>query len=197
MILTGKETRLISYLWRHYQERSSINGLARLTEITPKGAYKILKKLERDDIMIKETIANADIYHLNFKNSKTEDIVKYVLKSEPAPHLYVKVLQKELEPLHQLTTALIIFGSVVAKGLQAQDIDLLIILNKKNLTRVQSGIRDIERIIPQKIHPVFQTKADMPKNLRKKDPVIIAAIQKGFILWGHDLLYKLIKNDAS
>jgi len=197
MVLTINEIKVISYLWRHYQEQLSINGLARQTGITPKGAYKMLKKLEEDSIVIKKTIANADIYSLNFNNSKTEDLVKYALKSEPSPNLYVKVLQKDLEPLHKQADALIIFGSAVTKGLQADDIDVLIILNQKNTAQLQSSIRNVESIIPKKIHPVFQTKVDLSKNLRKKDPVIIAAIQTGFILWGFDILYKLIKNDTS
>lgn len=197
MVLTVNETKLLTYLFRHHSEQSSINGLAKKTGMTPKGAYKILKKLERDDIVVKKTIANADIYHLHFQSSKTEDIIKYVLKSESPPNSYVKVVQKDVEPLHEFAEAIIIFGSIMTKGLQAQDIDLLIILNKKNLASIQVKIKEIESILPKKIHAVFQTKEDMRKNLQKQDPTIAAAIQKGFILSGYDVLYALIKNDAS
>lgn len=197
MVLTANETKLLSYLFRHHREQSSINGLANKTRMTPKGAYKILKKLERDDIVVKKTIANADIYHLNFQSSKTEDIIKYVLKSESFPNSYVKVVQKDVEPLQEFADAIIIFGSIMTKGLQAQDIDLLIIIDKKNLGFLQANIKEIESILPKKIHAVFQTKEDMRKNLQKQDTIVTAAIQKGFILWGYDVLYTLIKNDAS
>ncbi len=197
MVLTLNETKLLSYLFRHHKEQSSINGLAKKTGMTPKGAYKVLKKLEHDDIVVKKTIANADIYHLNFQSSKTEDIIKYALKSDSLPNSYIKVLQKDVEPLQEFADAIIIFGSIMTKGLQAQDIDMLIIIDKKNLNFIQSKIKDIESILPKKIHAVFQTKEDMQKNLQKQDPIVTAAIQKGFILWGYDVLYTLIKNDAS
>lgn len=197
MVLTVNEAKLLSYLFRHHKEQLSINGLSKKIGITPKGAYKILKKLERDALVLKKTIANADIYRLNFQSSKTEDIIKYVLKSESPPNSYAKVLQKDVEPLHEFADAIIIFGSIITKGLQAQDIDLLIIIDKKNLTSIQVKIKEIESILPKKIHAVFQTKEDMRKNLQKQDPIVTAAIQKGFILWGYDVLYILIKNDAS
>lgn len=197
MVLTKNEARLIVYMLRHNRDQLSINGLARQTGITPKGAYKILKKLEKEELVVKTTIANAAIYQLNFQNSKTEDVVRYALKSELAPNKYVKVVQKELRPLQPLVDGLILFGSVLTKGLQAHDLDVVVIIEKKNLARVQSTIRTIEGVIPKKIHPVFQTRADLQKNITKKDLIIMAAIQKGFILNGHDLICALVKHDTS
>jgi DNA-binding MarR family transcriptional regulator len=197
MVLTPNETKLLSYLFRHHKEQSSINGLAKKIGTTPKGTYNILKKFECDALVRKETIANANIYHLNFQSSKTEDIIKYVLKSESQPNSCIRVLQKDLEPLHEFTDAIIIFGSVITKGLQAQDIDVLLIIDKKNLTLIQSKIKEIEQTLPKKIHAIFQTKEDMRKNLQKQDAIVIVAIQKGFIFWGYDVLYTLIRNDAS
>lgn len=197
MVLTSNEGKVLLYLWRRYQEQQSINGLARQTGITPKGAYKILQKLEREGLVVKKIIGNATIYSLNFPSSKTEDLLKYVLKSELAPNPYVKVLQKDLEPLQELTEALIIFGSAITKGLPAHDIDVLIVLTKENLAPLQTRIKEIEKTIPKKIHPVYQTKTDLQKNLQKKDPVVMAVLHKGFILWGYEALYELIKSDAN
>lgn len=197
MILTTNETELISYLFRHYREQSSINGLAKKINVTPKGAYKILKKLEKEGIVHKQSIANANIYTLNFQDAKTEDIVKYALKSESPKHSYVKVVQEDLESLQSITDCLILFGSILTKGLQAHDIDILIIIDKNRVSQVQSTIKNIERVLPKKIHAVFQTRADMQKNLHKQDPIVIAALQQGFILWGHEIIYELIENDAS
>lgn len=197
MVLTTNEEKIISYLFYHYQEQYSINSLAKKINITPKGTNKILLKLQQDDLVTKKTIANAVIYHLNFQNEKTQDIVQYVLKSTLSPNPYVKVLQKDLEPLYKIAHAVILFGSTLNKGLQAQDIDLIILFDKNKLSPIQSTIKEIEKIIPKKIHPVFQTKADIQKNLQKQDPVILSALQKNFILKGHNLIYSLIKHDAN
>ncbi len=197
MVLTDNEKHILTSLLRNYQEQLSINGLAKRTNITPKGTYKILKKLEQDHIVQKQSIASADIYHLNFKDEKTKDIVNYALKSVSPPNSYVKLLQKDLEHLYNTTHAVILFGSTLSKGIQAQDIDLLIILDKKKLSLIQSTIKEIEKIIPKKIHPLFQTKADFHKNIQKQDPVLINCLQKGFIFKGHNLIYTLINHDAN
>ncbi|OGI64484.1 hypothetical protein A2642_01820 [Candidatus Nomurabacteria bacterium RIFCSPHIGHO2_01_FULL_39_10] len=197
MVLTQNEQKVISYLFHHYREQLSINGLAKKTNITPKGTHKILLKLQQDGLVIKKTIANANIYLLNFQNEKTQDIVQYVLKSTLSPNSYVKVLQKDLEPLYKVTNAVILFGSTLHKGMQAQDIDLLIILNKNKLSLIQSTIKEIKKIIPKKIHPIFQTTQDIQQNIQKQDPVLLNALQKNFILKGHNLIYSIIKHDAS
>ncbi len=197
MVLTRNEKRLLSYLWRNYTEQSSINELAKRINITPKGAYKILQKFEKEDIVAKKRIANAMIYQLNFNNSKTEDIVKYTLKSEPAPNAYVKVIKKDLQIIKEVTKAVILFGSVLTKGLNAKDIDLFVIIDKKKFQDLKTKIQEFESISPKKVHLLVQTEKDIKKNLRKRDPVVQEVLRKGCFLWGYNVLYKLIKNDAS
>lgn len=193
MILTRNEQELVTYLWRNYTEQLSINELAKRTSITPKGAYTILKKNEKLGLVTKKTIANAVIYRLNYQDKKTKDVVEYALKSEQPPNSYVAVLEKDLQLLQKIADAAILFGSVLTKGLQANDLDVLVIINPKNLSALKAKIKEFESISPKKVHLVIQTKADMQKNLRKKDPVIMEVLQKGHILWGYDLLYQLIE----
>jgi predicted nucleotidyltransferase len=194
MVLTRNEQGLITYLWRNYTEQLSINELAKRTSITPKGAYIILKKNEKIGLVTKKTIANAVIYRLNYQDKKTKDVVEYALKSEQPPNSYVAVLEKDLQLLQKIADAAILFGSVLTKGLQANDLDVLVIINPKHLPVLKAKIKEFESISPKKVHLIIQTKADMQKNLRKKDSVIIEVLQKGHILWGYDLLYQLIEN---
>lgn len=197
MVLTKNEKKLLAFLWKNFRERLSINELSKQVNVTPKGAYKILKKFEEEDLVVKEKVANAAIYTLNFKNKAAEDIVKYVLKSQQAPNSYIKVLEKELESLQGLTKAMIVFGSVLTKGLKANDIDLLVVIEKKKFSELRKEVKEFEKVSPQKIHLVVQTEQDMKKNLSKEDAVVHKALKTGYILHGHNILYKLIKNDAS
>lgn len=195
-IITKNEVNVLSYLFRHYYENLSINELAKKVNITAKGIYKILKKLEDDDLVVKEKVANAFIYKLNFTHPKTEDIVKYVLKSELAPNSYVKVLMKDLEMLKDCTEAMIVFGSVLAKGIKANDIDLMAIIDKKQYVKLSKKVKDFEKVSPKKIHLVVQTKQDLKENLQTEDKVIKGALSEGFILQGFSLLYEVVKNVA-
>lgn len=193
MVLTRNEQRLITYLWRNYTEQLSINELAKRLGITPKGAYIILKKFEKAGLVTKKIIANAAIYRFNYQDQKTKDVVEYALKSEQPPNSYVAVLEKDLQPLQEITYAAILFGSVLTKGLQAQDLDVLAIINPKNLSALRAKIKEFESISPKKVHLLVQTKGDMQKNLRKRDPVILEVLRKGHILWGYDLLYQFLE----
>lgn len=194
MVLTKNEQRLVTYLWRNYTEQLSINELAKRLGITPKGAYIILKKFEKIGVIIPQKIANAVIYQFNHQNKKTKDVVEYALKSEQPPNSYVVVLEKDLQLLEKIADAAILFGSVLMKGLQARDLDVLVIINPKNLSVLKAKIKEFESISPKKVHIVIQTRLDMQKNLRKKDPVIVEVLRRGHILWGYDLVYELIEN---
>ncbi len=197
MVLTKNEMHLLSYLWRNYKLELSINGLAKQINVTPKGAYKILQKFEKENLITKRKVANAFIYKLNFDNSKTKDLVKYVLKSEQVPNPYINVLKKNMHSINKITKVTIVFGSVLTKGLRANDIDLLVIINKKNYSELRKEIKDFESICPKKIHLLVQTEQDVKKNLQKNDPVIQEVLRGGHILRGYDLIYKLVENGAN
>lgn len=196
-LFTDNEAKLLTYLFRHYHEKLSINELAKNVGITPKGAYKILKKFEADSLVVKEKIANAQIYALHFANEKTEYLLKYVLKSAKAPNSYVKVLEQDLESLKEVVKGAIVFGSVLEKGLKAHDIDLLVVIDKQKLSALKAKIKEFETTSPKKTHLVIQTADDLQRNLQKQDPVIAEILQKGYIIYGHSLFYDVIKDDAN
>ncbi len=194
-LITPNVSKVLIYLFRNYKESFSINELARKIGITPKGTQKILLKLEDNQLVVKQKIANIIIYHLNFVNIKIEDIVKYTLKSEKIPNNYVKVIINDLQLLQQKTIAAFLFGSVLEKGLQAHDIDLCLVIQEDHYVVVKKLIQEFEIISPKRIHLLVQTKKDFSLNLQKNDSIIFEIIKKGYILWGYNFLYDVIKND--
>lgn len=196
-LFTDNEAKLLTYLFRHYHKKLSINELAKNVGITPKGAYKILKKFEADSLVVKEKIANAQIYALHFANERTEYLLKYVLKSAKAPNSYVKVLEQDLQSLKEIVKGIIVFGSVLEKGLKAHDIDLLVVIDKQKLSALKAKIKEFETTSPKKTHLVIQTADDLQRNLHKQDLIIAEILQKGYILHGHSLFYDVIKDDAN
>jgi DNA-binding MarR family transcriptional regulator len=194
VVLTSNEKVLISYLWRNYNKKLSINELAKQIKVTPKGTHKILKKFENAGLVTKEKIANAVIYKLDFENA--EDITKYVLKSQQLLNNYVKVLRKELQSLQKVTKVTIIFGSVLTKGLKANDIDLFVVIKKEKYQELRKKVKEFESISPKKLHLVIQTEKDMRNNLHKQDPVVHKALKEGYILHGHNTLYQLVQDYA-
>ena len=113
----------------------SINELAKQVSITPRGTYKILQKFEKEGIIVQERIANATISRLNLDNPSTEDLVKYVLKSEQ-PMLKAESIIKKIEQNKKIIKSfgvkkLILFGSYARNEAKADsDIDFLVEFEK-------------------------------------------------------------------
>jgi len=166
------------------------SNIAKLMNISSMGALKIARKLEKEGILSSRKIGVAKIYKVNF-NSYSEQYIKFLLKREiEQTSPYVKVWTKELEKIKS-AEAIILFGSVLKKGKEAGDIDTLILVNQKNFNKIKKEIESINILNEKKIHPVFQTKEDLEKNIKDKDKVILNAI-KGLFISGEDKLIEVL-----
>ncbi len=77
-MLSKNCTKIISYLVDNTTRKININQLSRILEISVGSVHKILKNLEKEDIVKSEPIGNSIIYHLNFDNSKTRNILEEI-----------------------------------------------------------------------------------------------------------------------
>jgi hypothetical protein len=135
MVLTKNERKIILYLWRNQKLQLSINELAKQVQVTPKGTHKILKKLEQENLIKQEKIANATISKLNLNNPATKNLVQYILKSEQ-PNLTAKEIIKKIEQNKAVIKSfgvkkLILFGSYARNEARTDsDIDFLVEFKK-------------------------------------------------------------------
>lgn len=190
--ITKNEARVINLILRDFIRDYNINQIAKELKLSPRGAYKILKKLENNEMVLPKKIGNNIIYKLNFKNSTTASLCQFVLtEKETTP--YLKVLINDLQQLRQFTDTVVLFGSVLAKEKHANDIDVLLVFEKNNLEKVQAEIERINRIKPKKIHAIMQTKKDLINNLKNKDFALLEEIKTGIVLWGENVLFEAIK----
>ena len=74
------------------------------------------------------------------------------------------------------------------------DIDILFVIKKTDYKKYSWDLEKVKRILPLKLHDVIQTKEDLTKNIKKEEKLITEAIFEGIVLWGHELLIKVIKN---
>lgn len=190
--ITKNEARVINLILRDFTRDYNINQIAKELKLSPRGAYKILKKLEKNEIVLPRKIGNNIIYKINFKNSTTASLCQFVLtEKETTP--YTKVWINDLQQLRQFTDIAVLFGSVLTKERQANDIDILLVFEKNNLAKVQEQIEKINTIKPKKIHAIMQTKKDLINNLKNKDTALLEEIKTGMILWGENMLFEAIK----
>ena len=194
--LTRNESRTIDFLIRNFREKNSINEIARRLNLSSRGAYKILKKLEGIRVIMPENIGNAIYYRINFNEEVAAKLSEFVLVQNEL-NTYSQVQAVDLKQLRDISLSCILFGSILTKGKEANDVDILLIIEKKDLKKVISVLDKIKNLKPKKIHEMLQTKEDLINNIRKNDEVILDIIRTGKVLWGAEMIVGAIKNESS
>jgi len=194
--ITENEARVVEFLLRNFDSDYNINQIAKSIHLSPRGAFKILKKLESSKILSSQKIGNNLIYKINFDNDQCIDVCQFVLTGKEVTP-YLKTWINDLQPLKEITEMALLFGSILTKEKQANDVDLLLVFPKDNLQKVDDKIKKINQIKSKKIHLVVQTKEDLLNNLKKRDSALLEEIKTGLVLWGRNVLVEVIKHDQN
>lgn len=190
--LTKNEIRTINFLVRNYTERISINGIARQLSLSPMGAYKILKRLEQHAILEYEKIGNAIHYQLNLSAEGGKKAAELALTNNIL-NPFAKVCVEDLQRLKPLTLCAALFGSVLAKGMNANDIDIFCVIKPSKYKELKAKICDWQKSTSKKIHLLVQTKDDLLRNMKNKDPVIEDILKTGAFFWGEEIIIEAIR----
>lgn len=191
--LTANEARTMDFLIRNFSIDYNINQLAKALGISPGGMFKILRKLEKQGFLAETKAGNNIFYKINFSSNDALDACKFAM-AEKALTPYVNVWVNDLEPVIEHSDIALLFGSVLKKGREAGDIDILLVFDRKSLKNVEGAIEKLNRIKPKKLHAVYQTMDDLIENIKNRDKAILEEIRAGVILKGRGLLVGAIKH---
>ncbi len=194
MLLTANERKVLRMLATSAHTEWSINGVARQCGVSAGGAYKILKKLEQEGIVGAKLIANIKAYKLQF-TTKARRVLELAMIPD-ALEGRVRMRADDLDALREHSIACIIFGSYARDKKQPRDIDVLVIVDRDGYPQYRRTLRSVQERTPLKIHDVVQTPDDLLENLRTQDPVVIAAVRQGIVLWGADTIVEVLARDA-
>lgn len=193
--LTPKENEVLLTLFKDFSKDYNANSLSKNVGITPRGALKILKNLHKQNLLNRKQFGKAVFYKINLFDYYTfrtiETLLIYEAREKVARWL------AEFKELSKHVEIAIIFGSITRNPKQANDIDLLLVFTQKKLKQVKNFINEKNKILLQPIHLIMQSPNDIKKNLKKKDPVILNALKRGYILHGYDKLIEIVKNVTS
>ena len=193
--LTPKENEALLMLFKDFTEDYNANSLSKNVGITPRGALKILKNLHKQQLLTCKQFGKAVFYKLNLDDYyafRTLETLLIYEAREKAPRWLA-----EFKELYKNIEIAIIFGSIVRNPKQANDIDLLLVFTQKNMKQVKDFIDEKNQVLVKPIHPIMQTPNDIKKNLMKKDPVVLNALRRGYVLYGYDKLIEVVKNATS
>jgi len=180
---TKNEARAVLVILKGPEKEYNANSLSKTLGITSMGTLKILKRLEKEGVLATRKVSNISLYRVNSGNPYALDYASFLLKDE-AEHSpsHVKRWITEVRKAKEAEIA-VVFGSVLNAGGKARDIDVLFVVSGERLGALQGEIGRINSLNEKSIHPVFQTRADLLKNIRKGDSVILNAV-KGVVAFG-------------
>ncbi len=191
-MLTKNENNVLRLIACSFGTHYSINQVAKECGLAPNGAYKILKKFEKEGILAPSKIANIKSYAMDFSSTKTAVIMELVLMPELEGR--IKYRSDDLKELKEITKACIMFGSYIDLAKNPHDLDVLFVIDKKDYRKYKTKLDSVKHIMPAKIHDVIQTEEDLQNNIKKKDNVILSILRKGLVLWGQSFIIKVIEN---
>ena len=186
-----KNTRkIILYLLRNL-ELVNINQISKKLSISVGSAFKILKELEKNDIVLSSDLGNAKFYQINLNNEETIRWCE-ILLSEERRNLkgYSKIYSEEIQKFEH-SELMILFGSVL-NNKEFNDVDVLFITNKPK--EVTKFCLSLSKVRTKPVVPLILKKEDLINEIKNKKEVVLNILKTGIILIGESALLKALKN---
>ena len=168
--LSDNEFSVISFLVRNFTERLTIRSIAQRLGFSSAGVFNILKKLEKNSIVVGQKLGTGLFYQINFESKIAEKLAAIVL-------LYSddKFEKIGFEQLKQAKAA---------------------VLDKKSLLVVLDNVTISDISVPS-LTIVAKTEDELVALLRKRDSDMLQFLKKGIVLTGEDKIIDIIKNCIS
>lgn len=187
----SKEQEIIKLLFKDFLTDYNSRSISKIIGISHPGAFKILKKLEKKQIVKAKRVGKALIYSLNLENPITLKEIEMVLVIEAQNF---KRWIEEFKGLKENSKFLILFGSLTRNEKVAKDIDILVLTEKIKIKAVQKIIGDIQKFTNKKIHPLIQTIDDFKKDVNNKNKTMFEIIKTGIVLYGQEEYRKILNS---
>ena len=173
----------------------TITFLAKELSISRVGAWKILKKLEEEKLVVLSSIGSGKtstyIVRLNWDNIILEKTLSLALTQDS---IKSRRWLNNFAELENKLDFLIIYGSILQNQKDARDIDILGVTNKTNFLAIEESIKKIQKTQLKKIHSINFTQKELKSELEKSNKAFIDALKKGIILFGQEKFIKFMKS---
>ncbi len=182
--------KIMNYLLRNF-ELSNINQISKKLNISVGSVFKILNKLEKNNIVLVRKIGNASYYSINLKNQEAIKLSELILLEEKRNLKgYSKIYADEIKDFKN-ANLIILFGSIL-KNKEFNDVDILFVTNK--VKEVNKFCLEISKIRTKPLVPLILKKSDLIKEIKNKRESILEIIKTGVIIKGESVLLEVVKN---
>jgi len=190
--VTKNEIKVLLTILKNPETSYNASNIAKEIGISSMGALKILKRLERENLLHSRQLGKSIFYNFNFKNEYLIEYLTFLLNKEiEQTSSYTKRWAIELKKIKN-SELIILFGSVLEKEEKATDVDVLFIINPKKIQLLKIEIEKINMLNDKRIHPIYQSERDFKDNIRNQDKIVLNAL-KGIIPVGQRKFVDFLK----
>jgi|SRR3989344_1253125 len=191
--LTKKEQEALLLIYKDVANYYNANSLSKELKITQVGTMKILKRFEKSSILISRKIGKSIIYKINIDEEFVKKLIAFILINEADKSQRWK---DEFKVLYKKGRIMLFYGSASRNYSQAKDIDLFLVLDKKDISKLNKEITAIQDILPKKLHIIKSTKEDIITNIKSKNKSLLEIIKTAIVLHGYDDYMEVINGFA-
>jgi len=182
--------KIILYLLKNL-DLVNINQISKKLNISVGSAFKILKDLKKNNIVLSNDLGNAKFYQITLDNEETIKWCEILLLEERRTLKgYPKIYSEEIQKFGH-AELIILFGSVL-NNKDFNDVDVLFITNKPK--EVTKFCLNLSKVRTKPIVPLILKKEDFINEIKNKKEVALHIIKTGVVLKGEPKFLEMLKN---
>lgn len=194
-IIANSPHKILTAILRHTSGALTIAIIGELLKMTHVGVWKALKKLEAAKMVILKATGNKKnstyTVHLNWNNPLVEKTLALALEHEATSQRRWLINFEELE---NKVDFLVLYGSILVSPQKANDIDLISIVSKKNISmEIERIIMKVQKTQVKHIHNIMLAPANLKGEIKKPNIAFVNAIKEGIVLFGQDKFVKFMR----
>jgi len=187
----------LKILLKDFSREQTITSLAKDIGNTRMGIWKTLKKLQTEKLIALKPLGKGKtstyIIRLNWNNNLVEKTLNLLLTEDALKYSRWLANFSELE---KKADFIILYGSILHSPKEAEDIDLLgVVEDNKMVSEMKEIVKKLQISQIEKIHFIDFDEEDFKEALvSQKNPAFIDALKKGIILFGQEKFIKFVRD---
>lgn len=195
MDIANAADNILKTLLKDFTAKHTVTSISKESGMSRQGVFKVLKRLESEKLILLTQLGSGKTstytISLNWENPVVEKRLSLILTEEAVKNERWAANFAELENKTEFT---ILYGSILEKPKEANDIDLLnLVSENKNFIQIDQIINDIQKTQIKKIHTINFTETELKNELKKQNKAFIDAIKNGIALFGQEKFIKFIR----
>ncbi len=189
--LTPAERECLLLLFKDFIAFFNANSISKILNISHVGAQKLFKRMLNENLVISRQIGKSITYRLNFDEPYVSQLIAFLLADEANSF---KRWKEEFKGIFKEGRIVMIYGSAIKNYAQAEDIDIMIVMNKNDVKEVNKFVNKKEEILPKKLHSLIMTQHDLLENLKKRNKAMVDIVKNAIVLYGQDKYVEIMQD---